>query len=108
MSPMKHVLAAMLAAVLLSALAPAAAAQNLEAIFRRVNPSVVVVRSKGRDVGARGVTRFQEPGSRVLISSSGRVTTAAHVVNAMDEITVEGLAGEVVRATLVSTDAAAD
>ena len=34
--------------------------------------------------------------------------TAAHVVNGMDEITVEGVAGEVVRATLLSTDAAAD
>ena len=34
--------------------------------------------------------------------------TAAHVVNAMDEITVEGVGGEVVRATLVSADAAAD
>jgi serine protease Do len=108
MGPMKHMLAAMLAAVVLSAFAPAAEAQNLEEIFRRVNPSVVVVRSKGRDVGAGGVTRFKETGSGVLISSSGRVMTAAHVVNAMDEITVEGLAGEVVRATLVSTDAAAD
>jgi S1-C subfamily serine protease len=34
--------------------------------------------------------------------------TAAHVVNAMDEITVEGVAGEMVHATLVSTDADAD
>src|SRR5262249_59171618 len=39
---------------------------------------------------------------------SGRVMTAAHVVNGMDEITVEGVAGEVVRATIVSSDAAAD
>src|SRR5258705_2547505 len=105
---MKKVLAAILAAVLLSALAPAARAQNLEEIFRRVIPSVVGVRSRGRDVGAGGVTRFKETGSGVLISSSGRVMTAAHVVNAKDEITVEGLAGEVVRATLISTDSAAD
>ena len=34
--------------------------------------------------------------------------TAAHVVNGMDEITVEGIAGEVVRATIISADAAAD
>jgi S1-C subfamily serine protease len=34
--------------------------------------------------------------------------TAAHVVNAMDEITVEGIGGEVVRATLFSADTAAD
>src|SRR5262249_16692902 len=34
--------------------------------------------------------------------------TAAHVVNGMDEITVEGVGGEVVHATLTSSDAAAD
>jgi serine protease Do len=34
--------------------------------------------------------------------------TAAHVVNGMDEITVEGVAGEVVRAKLISSNAAAD
>ena len=105
---MKTVLAVILAAAVLPAFAPAARAQNLEDIFRKVNPSVVVVRSKGRDVSAGGVTRFNETGSGVLISGSGRVMTAAHVVNGMDEITVEGVAGEVVRAKLISSDAAAD
>ncbi len=98
----------LLAAAVLPAFAPAAQAQNLDEIFRRVSPSVVVVRTKGRDVGAGGVTRFNETGSGVLISSDGRVMTAAHVVNGMDEITVEGIAGEVVRATLISANAAAD
>ncbi len=105
---MKKVLAVILAAAVLPAFAPAARAQNLEEIFRKVSPTVVVVRSKGRDVGAGGVTRFNETGSGVLISDSGRVMTAAHVVNGMDEITVEGIAGEVVRATIVSANAAAD
>ena len=66
------------------------------------------MRGKGRDVSAGGVTRFNETGSGVLISGGGRVMTAAHVVNGMDEITVEGVAGEVVRATIISSDAAAD
>ena len=105
---MKKVLAVILAAATLSAFAPAAGAQNLDDTFRKVNASVVVVRSKGRDVRAGGVTRFNETGSGVLISDSGRVMTAAHVVNGMDEITVEGIAGEVVRAKLISSDAAAD
>jgi len=105
---MKKVLAAILAAAVLPAFAPAARAQSLEEIFRKVNASVVVVRAKGRDVSAGGITRFSEIGSGVLISDSGRVMTAAHVVNGMDEISVEGVAGEVVRATLLSTDAAAD
>jgi S1-C subfamily serine protease len=59
-------------------------------------------------IGAGGVTRFKETGSGVLISDSGRVMTAAHVVNGMDEITVEGIGGEVVSATIISANAAAD
>jgi serine protease Do len=105
---MRKVLAAILAAAVLPAFAPAARAQNLDDTFRKVSPFVVVVRSKGRDVGASGVTRFNETGSGVLVSSDGRVMTAAHVVNGMDEITVEGIAGEVVRAKLLSANTAAD
>ena len=92
----------------MASFAPAAPAQTLEDVFGKVNATVVVVRSRGRDVGAGGVTRFKEIGSGFLISDSGRVMTAAHVVNAMDEITVEGVAGEVVRAKILSSDAAAD
>jgi len=105
---MKKVVALLLAAVMVPAFAPAARAQNLDEIFRKVSPSVVVVRTKGRDVGPGGVTSFKQTGSGVLISSEGRVMTSAHVVNGMDEITVEGVAGEVVRATLLSANAAAD
>jgi len=107
---MKKVLAVILAAAMLPAFAPAALAQSqsLDDLFTRVSPSVVVVRSKGRDVSAGGVTRLNETGSGVLISSDGRVMTAAHVVNGMDEITVEGIGGEVVRATIISANAAAD
>ena len=98
----------MLVGATLLALDAPARAQNLDDIFHKVNASVVVVRAKGRDVGSSGVTRFNETGSGVLISSSGRVMTAAHVVNGMDEITVEGVAGESVGAKLISSDAAAD
>jgi S1-C subfamily serine protease len=76
----KKVLAVILAAAELPAFASATQAQSLDEIFTRVSPSVVVVRSKGRDVSAEGVTRFNETGSGVLISSDGRVMTAAHVV----------------------------
>ena len=107
---MTKVLAVILAAAMLPAFAPAAHAQSqsLDDLFTRVSPSVVVVRSKGRDVSAGGVTRLNETGSGVLISSDGRVMTAAHVVNGMDEITVEGVAGEAVRAKIISSDADAD
>lgn len=107
---MKKILSVMVVVATLPAFAPAAQAQtpSLDDLFTRVSPTVVVVRSKGRDVGAGGITRFSETGSGVLVSSDGRVMTAAHVVNGMDEITVEGIGGEVVRATIVSANAAAD
>ena len=108
---MKKVAAMVLAAATLPPLVavPAwAQSQSLDDLFNRVSPTVVVVRSKGRDVSAAGIIRFNETGSGVLISSDGRVMTAAHVVNGMDEITVEGIAGEVVRATIISANAAAD
>jgi serine protease Do len=105
---MKKLFAMIFAAAVLPAFAPAAHAQNLDEVFRKASPTVVVVRAKGRDVNASGIVRFTETGSGVLISGDGRVMTAAHVVNGMDEITVEGIGGEVVRATLISANAAAD
>ena len=98
---------AMLAAPL--ALSPAVGAQPLGEVFRKVNPSVVVIRAKGSDVEASGgLTRFSEIGSGVLISADGKVMTAAHVVHAMDDIQVEFLGGETVAARVVSSEPAAD
>ncbi len=105
---MNKLLAVSLVAVAPLVIAPTARAQSLDDIFRQVNPSVIVVRSQGHDVGAGGLTRFNEIGSGFLTSAGGRVMTAAHVVNGMDQITVEGVGGEVVRASIVSSDAAAD
>jgi len=107
-APRKTRLTLVLAVAVLPAFAPAAQAQNLDEVFRKASPTVVVVRSNGRDVNASGVVRFTETGSGVLISDDGRVMTAAHVVNGMDEITVEGIGGEVVRAKLMSANTGAD
>jgi len=62
-----------------------AGAQAVGDLFRLINPSVVVIRAKGRDVeGSGGLTRFNETGSGVLISADGKIMTAAHVVQSMD------------------------
>ena len=104
-----RVLLAALLMVALPASLGVAHAQNVGEIFRKVNPSVVVIRAKGRDVTASaGLTRFNETGSGVLISTDGKVMTAAHVTLAMDEITVEFLGGETVRARTVTEEPAAD
>jgi serine protease Do len=89
-------------------LPPGVEAQTPGEVFRKVAPSVVVIRAKGHEVAASGQTRFNETGSGVLISSDGKVMTAAHVVNAMDEISVEFLGGETVKARVVASEPAAD
>jgi S1-C subfamily serine protease len=85
-----------------------AGAQPVGDVFRKVSPAVVVIRSKGRDVSASGQVRFGEIGSGVLISADGKVMTAAHVVHAMDEISVEFIGGETVPARVVASEPAAD
>ena len=94
--------------VCLSVWPAAVDAQSVGDVFRRAAPSVVVIRARGRDVEASGQTRVSETGSGVLISSDGKVMTAAHVVHTMDEVTVEFLGGETVKARVLSSEPAAD
>lgn len=47
-----------------------AAAQAVGDVFRQVSPSVVVIRSRGRDVSATGQVRFGEIGD-VLLAVDG-------------------------------------
>src|SRR5256885_12314620 len=68
-------------------------AQDLSQHFRKASSSVVVIRATGRDVGASGEVSFNETGSGVLISRDGKVMTAAHVVQSMDEIRAEFVGG---------------
>ena len=83
--------------------------ETIGELFRKVNPSVVVIHAKGRDVeGAGGLTRFNETGSGVLISADGKIMTAAHVVHSMDQINVEFLGGDTVPAQVLSSEPAAD
>jgi S1-C subfamily serine protease len=83
-------------------------AQGVEELFRKVNPSVVVIRATGREVNsARGLVTYSEIGSGVLIAD-GKVMTAAHVVHSMDEIVVEFIGGETVPARVVASEPAAD
>jgi len=51
---------------------------------------------------------FNETGSGVLISRDGKVMTAAHVVQSMDEIRAEFVGGEAVAAKVIASEPAAD
>jgi S1-C subfamily serine protease len=106
---MRRALLGIVVGAVLGCVPPGAGAQDVESLFRRVNPSVVVIRAKGRDVvPSRGLVTFTEIGSGVLVSANGRVMTAAHVVHAMDEIVVEFLGGERVPARVIASEPAAD
>jgi S1-C subfamily serine protease len=77
-------------------------------VFKRVNPAVVVIRTKEKDVAAQGVVRVTGLGSGVLISADGKVLTAAHLVHTADEITVEFPSGEKAGARVVASEPQAD
>src|SRR5215471_11955022 len=100
----------LLATLVAVAAAPApVSAENLSQIFGLVNPSVVIVRTSEREVSTEGqLAKFGEVGSGVLISSDGKVMTAAHVVHLADRIVVEFLGGERVDARIVASEADAD
>ncbi len=106
---MKTPLVVSLIGALLAWPPPGVRAQDVEQVFRQVSPSVVVIRAKGREVtAARGIATFSETGSGVLISTDGKIMTAAHVVHAMDEINVEFVGGEMVPARVVASEPGAD
>jgi len=100
---------AVAAALALLIAAPAlASAETLGEAYRRVNPAVVVIRSRGQEVTTEGIARFREIGSGVLISSDGKVATAAHVVHSMEDITVEFVGEEPVPARVIASEPRAD
>ena len=96
-----------LTALVVMSVPVAVGAQTLGEVFRKVTPSVVVIRATGHEVSASGQKQFAETGSGVLISTDGKVMTAAHVVHTMDAITVE-LGGESVAAKVIASEPAAD
>jgi serine protease Do len=79
-------------------------------VFKKVLPSVAVIRAQGTEISPRtgAVSTFKEVGSGVLVAPDGKVITAAHVVSTMDEITVEFLGSPPVRARVTGSEPGAD
>src|SRR4030095_5048287 len=82
--------------------------ETLGDAYRRVSTSVVGLRSRGEEGTEEGTVRFTETGSGVLISPDGKVATAAHVVQTMENITVEFLGEEPVPARVIASEQWAD
>src|SRR5262245_58767896 len=102
-------LAISIVAVVLTVMPVAPAlAQSLGELYRKASPSIVVIRAKGREVSSGGVVRFGEIGSGVLVTEDGKVVTASHVVHGMEDITVEFLGQDPVRARLIGFQPGAD
>jgi len=100
--------AATLALALLFAAPSPGGGESLHDAYSRVSTSVVVIRSRGHEVTEEGTIKFKEIGSGVLISPDGKVATAAHVVQTMENITVEFLGEEPVAARVIASEQWAD
>ena len=86
-------------------------AQQLRDSFRRVKSSVVVVHSRDprpTDSNRPGDVADSGLGSGVLISSDGKILTAAHVVAGEDRLVIEFANEEWVPAKVVNISAVAD
>src|SRR5215475_3434585 len=105
---MRAVTVSLVALMLMLAATVPARSQTLGDLYRKASPSVVVIRAKGREVSSGGVVRFGEIGSGVLVTEDGKVVTASHVVHGMEDITVEFLGKDPVRARLLGFQPGAD
>lgn len=85
-------------------------AQQLREMFSKTNPSVVVIRTVERRVApqAQGLVSLPGLGSGVVISSDGKILTAAHVVQAADQVSVEFADGKKERAHVAASYPRAD
>jgi len=87
-------------------------AQNISALFAKLDSSVVVIRtveSKTKGEGnANDKVSYGALGSGVLVSKEGKILTAAHVVNNADEIEVYFRDGQVMKAKIEGLSRVAD
>src|SRR6476660_8171986 len=81
-------------------------AQQISETYRKVNPSVVIVRVQQKTPSSdpqAGLVSLPSFGSGVLISAEGKILTAAHVVQAADQICVEFFNGQLIPARVIAT-----
>jgi serine protease Do len=86
-------------------------AQQISETYRRVNASVVVIRVQQKTPPSNpqeNLVNVPSFGSGVLISADGKVLTAAHVVQAADQICVEFFDGQLIRASVIASSTSAD
>ena len=83
-------------------------AQDYRALFKKVNPSVVTIRSTEIVSGGPRPQARQSLGTGFIISDDGKIMTAAHVVQSADQIQIKFVDGTVSLAKIVSSVPGAD
>jgi len=89
-------------------------AQDVSKLYSKVNPSVVTIKVEEKEVVTdkntmkKAMVMTQGLGSGVVISESGEIMTAAHVIAAAENVTVTFLNGEEVPAKVVTSNVDAD
>jgi len=90
---------------------PAAEADSLSGLFKKVNPSVVIIQTTViRQSGAApgGMVAEKGLGSGFVVSDDGLVMTAAHVVHQADQVIISFLDGASTTARVISSSPTAD
>lgn len=85
--------------------------QQLRDAFRKVEQTVVIVKTERKELAPfpqKGMVSLNGLGSGVLVSSDGKVLTAAHLVQTADAVVVEFSDGELISARVVSSAIYAD
>ena len=86
-------------------------AQQISETYRKVNPSVVIVRVQQKTPSSdpqQSLVSLPSFGSGVLISAEGKILTAAHVVQAADQILIEFFDGQLIPARVIAISTSAD
>lgn len=87
-------------------------AQNLANLYKKVNSSIVVIKTVNNVSVGRGdkqkVKTAGGQGSGVLISNDGLIWTASHVVHSADKVAVKFIDGDVYEAEVLSSNPLAD
>jgi len=82
--------------------------RRLRDLFRKVSASVVVVRTTQKVPAPEGFIEAPGLGSGVVVSTNGKILTAAHVVQGTGRVTVEFMNGEQVPARVIGAVERAD
>ena len=101
----------MMAVTLLVSASIGARASEIADIYNRVKSSVVVIETTQKEVSPFGMGQLTSVGglgSGVLISNDGQVMTAAHVVQAADQVLVHFMSGETIPGRVLASEAGAD